>query len=354
MAAQTVGGKLQRIGLDHLKPDPENPRFPKHLQEAGEDDILEYLAAHYHPIEVARSISRHGYFESEPMIAIRAPGGGSRKDWIVVEGNRRLAALKGLSDRAVRARYPKKEEWQRLARSTSLPATFPVVVAPSRDQVAAILGYRHVSGIEPWGPLPKARFIASLIDEGRSFDDVASEIGESTTSVRSHYRNQAILDQASTDFKIDTTKMEEAFGTFTRAMNATALRDFIGAPAPRAVERGKKPLPEAKRMETKELLGWLFGNGKKAAIRDSREISRLAAVLQDPRALALLRQDRELSTAYFASAGAKETLLKRLENAEALLDVPADEARKQKSDKAVALAVTRVSKALASLKRRLK
>ena len=57
-----------------------------------DDDLLRFFDATFEPITVAESISRHGYFGSEPLVVVR-----ENDRWIVLEGNRRLTALLGLA-----------------------------------------------------------------------------------------------------------------------------------------------------------------------------------------------------------------------------------------------------------------
>ena len=63
------------------------------------------MAAAYDAITIAESIARHGYFESEPLVAVpyeaAYPGekrGERSGEYVVVEGNRRLTALRALAD----------------------------------------------------------------------------------------------------------------------------------------------------------------------------------------------------------------------------------------------------------------
>src|SRR5436190_24252332 len=96
MAATTpspAGGPIQELGLNVLDLDPENPRLDRRTVEGGQAGIAKVIAERYRAVEVATSIAEHGYFASEPLIAIKAD---SR--YTVLEGNRRLAALKGLTD----------------------------------------------------------------------------------------------------------------------------------------------------------------------------------------------------------------------------------------------------------------
>src|SRR5207247_388129 len=142
-------------------------------------------------LSIAESIARHGYFESEPLIAVPAAAaypdesrrGAAARRYIVVEGNRRLTALRALVDPDFRSSL-RGRRWAALPDDAELPADLPVLVVADRDQVAPILGFRHITGIAPWEPYPQANYIAELIDEsGRSFAEVADLLNRSVTEV---------------------------------------------------------------------------------------------------------------------------------------------------------------------------
>src|SRR5438046_2934606 len=80
------------IELDHLLLDPNNPRLdPQHNFQLDEQDrILQHIAEEFHLDELFDSIVASGrYWEHEPLIATH-----HGKKWIVLEGNRRLAAVR--------------------------------------------------------------------------------------------------------------------------------------------------------------------------------------------------------------------------------------------------------------------
>lgn len=171
-AAVKNPGKPLDVSLDELQFDERNPRLPEELADRSQDNLLVYITTEYHPLEIAKSISAHGYFPSEPLIVIK-----SDSKYVSVEGNRRLAALKLLSSPALAAtlNLPDADEWAEAAEGAQLPEKIPCILASSRDQVAPIIGYRHISGIEPWDPWAKARFLATLIDDSKlSFEKAAS------------------------------------------------------------------------------------------------------------------------------------------------------------------------------------
>src|SRR3954451_19845207 len=91
--SRPAGGPIEQLSLNVLDLDPENPRLDRRAVDGGQLGIAKVIAERYRAIEVAISVAEHGFFASEPLIAIKD---GQR--YTVLEGNRRLAALKGLSD----------------------------------------------------------------------------------------------------------------------------------------------------------------------------------------------------------------------------------------------------------------
>ncbi len=278
--------KAIELPLKDLHLDPLNPRLPEDLQETEEQTLLEYIAEAYNAIEVARSVARYGYFQSEPLIAVQENG-----RYVVVEGNRRLVALRILANPALARGLDMADEWAELAESERVPEEVPVVVAEDRKVVAPIIGYRHISGIEPWKPYQKARFIARFINvEKLSIDDVAILVGERPTDVAAHYRNYEIVSQARDKLHLDTSRVEGKFGVFTRAMSSQSLRQHIEAPASAEVMSGQPViLPDDKAENAKELFSWLFGDeDDDQVISESRDITRLGTVVGSEEGLKVL------------------------------------------------------------------
>lgn len=344
--AATVGGRLQHIALVDLLLDPQNPRLPRDIRGNTDQSALAvYIARRYHAVEVARSIASNGFFESEPLIAIKEDA-----KWRVVEGNRRLTALKGLAEPDLRKNFSNAKEWQRISRHANIPDKIPVVVAAEEKDIWPIVGYRHISGIEPWDPYAKAQFIADRVDSDVSWEKVAILVGESETSVRSHYRNFKINEQARDDFDIDVTNVEGQFGTFTRAMSSVPVRTFIKAPAPRDVKKKKAPLRGSEAARTEELLSWVFGvDDQEPVIDESRDLTELGIVLQDATATKVLQKTRDLEEAYLVSPGQRDDLAKRLRKAETLLRTTLPDVEVQREDGEIVDWVNRCNKAARAL-----
>ena len=361
-----VGGRLERHTLADLEPDHLNPRLPQRVQEESltPDEIYQYMDQTYDVIAIAESIARHGYFESEPLIAIPAAAaypdekrrGAAAKRLVVVEGNRRLTALAGLAHPQLRETLSPR--WARLPETVELPPDIPVLVMSSREQVAPILGFRHITGIAPWEPYPQAKYIADLIDkQKRSFPEVALLLNRGESEVRSFYRNYWVARQAQQELKIaDPERITDGFGVFTRAMQNPDVRDFIDAPSPSAVDPAYYPISDDKKDELAQLVTWLFGEPRKGkkeeatrprpgqVVTDSRQITAFGRVIANTKGRrALRRKGATLRSAQEAMRDPTDSLLRALRAAR-----DAAERAKANQPAAVKTALERLNKALES------
>src|SRR4051794_19709698 len=83
--------RREDVAVSDLLLDPLNPRLPEDLQGSPQGELLRYLYEEAVLDELIQSFSDNGYFEHEPLIAYRDR---RLRGWVVLEGNRRLAALK--------------------------------------------------------------------------------------------------------------------------------------------------------------------------------------------------------------------------------------------------------------------
>src|SRR2546426_12294080 len=93
IAPKTTG----KVPTELLDFDPENPRLIEDgIKNPTESQIILALADTADLSEVVESIAANGYIDIEPIIAMRV---GNR--WRVLEGNRRLAAIRILENPAL-------------------------------------------------------------------------------------------------------------------------------------------------------------------------------------------------------------------------------------------------------------
>lgn len=304
---------ITHMRLGDLNPDPLNPRLSLDDRErVDHDDLLVLLADEFDPLTIAESISRHGFFGSEPLIVCQEDG-----VWRVLEGNRRLTALMGLARADISIRFADAARWNTLnpSQTIDLDTQVPVLVADERGDADAVIGFRHIGGAMAWKPLQRAQFIAHLVDDQhQSFAEVADTVGEEEPSVRMLYRNQRILLDAKGLGREDLLRLGEArFGTYSAALNRTGLREFLGAAPVGQVHERRPQLTEPRLKDLVELFSWLYGiEGEKKVIRETRELSMLAAVVKRADALEELRRTRDLDAAYALTPAPNQSLIRQL------------------------------------------
>lgn len=318
-----AAGRVGEVKLSDLLLDDQNPRLPVSQHGKSQDDLAVFIEMGFDAFTVAESIARHGFFASEPLIVIQSETQGR---YVVIEGNRRLTAAMGLAFPAIRDQFATADRWRGLAAGGAWTGStmIPVVVETSRDACTPVVGFRHISGILQWKPYAQARYVATLVDSGKSYDEVHKLIGIARSRVADLYREQAIFDQAKR-LGIPTGTLETSFSLLEVAMGTTKLRDFVGAPLGTRFSPGSNPIPDSKVGALKELLGYIYGQeSQPPVISDSRQIAQLGNVIAEPRGLAALRAGETLESAKqkIADAGVdpKTRLKKRLETAASALN----------------------------------
>ena len=311
----TTYGETQFVEISKLKLDPENPRLPESKKGGSQIELAVTLDLGFDAFTVAELMASHGYFASEPMIVI--PDKNEEGFFVVVEGNRRLTAVKGLTDSNLRSQFLEPEKWNEIAKKCTLKSSdkLPVVLAKDRISVAPVIGTKHIGGILQWKPYPQARYIADLVDKyGMKTDEVAAMIGMQKNVVADLYREQAIAAQAK-EMGIETGNLESAFSLLTVAMKISKIREHVGAPTGTSLTPGAKPIPENKKEELRETLRFIFGaDGVEPVISDSRQISSLANCIASPAGLAVLRSGKSLEEAKQKIASSALSPMERLTN----------------------------------------
>src|SRR5437868_3103805 len=102
--------KTERISVATLQLDARNPRF-EIGSTPSQADLVRLLFTQHNALDVAKSIVRNGFFANEPLLGIKE---GTRVT--VVEGNRRLAALKALRNPAMLDGTPQRKAVEALVK----------------------------------------------------------------------------------------------------------------------------------------------------------------------------------------------------------------------------------------------
>lgn len=329
---------ITSMKIDDLLLDAQNYRFHR-KNGYTQRQLIEMLESEYELETIGESLADNGYFPEEPLVAI---SNGTGK-FVVIEGNRRLAALKLLLDPETRRWSVNKELWARLAARIQHPiSTVPVIVYENRKQLTTFIGYRHIAGVIPWNPLPKARFISELVDKTADFDEVAKGIGTRPSTVRTNYIAYKILDQA-VSFGIDTSQLEKNFGVFFRALSSAPIINYIGLRKNQAPSELNKPIHAKKRDELADVISFIHGSkSEPPVITDSRQLTKLGEILSNERATRVLKTTRDFAKAYTLSGGEERRLLDNLENASVYLDEVLIDLHRHKTNAKVISLIARI------------
>ena len=219
-----------RLSVASLFLDENNPRLGRETSGRAPHEIIQYLFDHDKALDVARSIAAHGYFESEPLLAVFE---GNR--YVVVEGNRRLAALKALKAPELLTGTIRKQV-ERLVSHTDLDAisTIPVTIAPNRRATDRLLSVRHIgTPVLPWQAENRANFILSRLDEGYSKDELHAELGFNEQEIQKARQTRAIAEMtralalpAKVKAKVDNPRVK-VFSTLERVFDSSVGRKFL-------------------------------------------------------------------------------------------------------------------------------
>lgn len=221
----------KRLSVANLHLDAKNPRLGRETTARTPREVVKYLFEHDKAIEVAQSIAARAYFPNEPLLAIREEG-----RTVVVEGNRRLAALKalkepGLLDGALR------KQLERLARQVEDPAAIvavPVTLAPSRRATDRQLAGRHIgTPVLPWQAENRASFILDKLGEGYTNDQLRDQLGFSFADIQAARQTRAIADMARSlelpeeiTAKLDSPRAK-LFTTLERVFDSSVGREYL-------------------------------------------------------------------------------------------------------------------------------
>jgi hypothetical protein len=279
--------KIETTSLDKLFLDAENPRLGRHNVDnrPNQDAVLE-LMKDWSLDELAVSFLENGFWVQEALIAVDEPVIKTKhQGLVVVEGNRRLAALKMIA--RTRSGLETGAKWKDLVAPFKAEAfkrleLIPYILMPSRKSVQAYLGFRHVTGIIPWNPAEKAQFIAHLIeDEKLTYEQVRRRIGSKLPAVRQNYISYKLLLQMENDGEqVAIDKVEERFSVLYLSLRTEGVQKYLHIDIAAEPNVARRPVPPARLKELTNFAKWLFGDEKnESIISDSRQVDDFGRVL---------------------------------------------------------------------------
>ena len=228
MAASSPN-KSPKVGS--LLLDPKNARLPPDRRSEDQRELLHALLEHEDVKGLASSIAKLGLFPNERIVVI-----ASGRRFIVLEGNRRLAAIRLLFNPELAPRDSLVKYYRKLSARANLAALtrLDVVLMPSRVAAAPIIAALHTGDAKKrWSSLQQARFYRELVDEGQTPEEIAEDVGVTLGQVRSYLRAEKLYRVALTLEYDDSVraKIEDPrfpLTTLDRFLDSRLGRTFLG------------------------------------------------------------------------------------------------------------------------------
>ena len=305
---------ITKVPVERLRLDRRNPRLIGEDEKASDEAIIARLYRSAALDELLQPISTNGYMDIESLIVIcgRDIANG---DLIVIEGNRRLAALRLLREPNLASR---------IASTQGFPITVPRIDEPlratldhvsvypvaNRERVRPLVGFKHINGPAKWDAYTKARFAAEWYKAGRSqgigLADIARSIGDRYNTIKRMISAIYLLEQAEREGVFDvedryTRRLN--FSHLYAALSRPQFAQFLGLESDWALHDPEPDQVPTERLgELRKMLIWIYGS-KKDGVRPvvqllNPDIKRLGEVLSHAQGRHVLETTRDLSAAH--------------------------------------------------------
>lgn len=229
-----------RLPVSQLLLDPNNYRFHDlsgyravanraRYAEAGVQDRALQLLQSTESFELGAlkdSILTNGFVPLEQIVVEKYSDNDGVPLYLVIEGNRRVAAVKTLlTDHdagAVDITEAIRPTVDRL----------PVIEVIGTDEERAayqqtLMAIRHIAGIREWGPYQQAKLVVELYERTGSFGAVAQQIGISAREVARRYRASKALQQMEDDDEFGEFASPRLYSFFHEAVSQPKVREWL-------------------------------------------------------------------------------------------------------------------------------
>ena len=293
------------LTLQQLLLDPNNPRFAE-LGDVHEpvpeirfdeprvqaDAYDRMKSKRFDVAELRDTIKTLGYLQVDRIVVRLWAGNveGESPKYVIVEGNRRVAALKWLMELHEAGRETFTDN--QLANFTHVPTLLLDEDRAPPSTRWIIPGLRHVSGIKTWGPFQRARAVFVMRDSGQTAQEVAQSLGLSTRAANQLWRSYLALEQMRDDEEYGEFVIPRMYSYFEEVIKRPNIRDWLGW------SDNETGFTSADRRH--EFYGWIVGETSEEddeeersdpKLSEAKSVRDLSRFLDDERALAVFRSE---------------------------------------------------------------
>ena len=255
-------------------------------------EAILYLVDNADVSELVQSITTSGWFDYEPLIVLKASN-------IVLEGNRRMAALRIIASPKLQAETGISIP----ADAAPYPDEVRVRLVDSKREARSFIGFKHINGAFKWDSLAKARFAAEWLDDEPDVKKISQELGDNHSTIVRLVNGWRVLEQAEDEGLFDRSAADKrvfAFSHLYTGLTRPGMRDYLGLEAREDGLLPQNPVKQEKFNELRSVTSWLYGQPNEPSIIRSQnpDLKRLVEVLANPRALSTLERTRDLTRSY--------------------------------------------------------
>ncbi len=295
----------REIHFSKLILDSQNPRIPKSKHDLKGIEIINFLLLEAATLELMQAIGENDFFQGEQLLVVPVID----DKYKVLEGNRRLASVLLLNNpelatvktASVRSVYENAK---------FRPQEIPCLVFNDEAKVRKYLGFRHITGIKPWGLSEKARYLHQLfldMFEGEKLNLACGELAKIIGSRRDYVKRVIIAYML---FRIvedegfygirDLNDTTFYVGYLSDSLSHSNIARYIGIDL-----SSESPIDNVSAKNLKKLIHWFFEKNEQNKTRikgKSADLNKLNAILDIEKSnnafKAFAEDGRSLDSAY--------------------------------------------------------
>lgn len=226
------------VSIENLYLDPNNPRYADITQRPF-DIPTEKVT--YHSVQgkaferilddrflvqqLKDSILKIGFLPVDRLVVMELEGNPGK--YLVIEGNRRLAAIKSLLEDRDNGEIDVPEDIEKTL--MNLPVLVIAEQDPrSRRYLARVFqGVRHLSGVREWGPYQQAQIVAMMLDEGKDLQEICDTLGITKRRANILRKCYYAMNQMKSDPDYDEYYRPNLFSYFDDLFRIRKLREWM-------------------------------------------------------------------------------------------------------------------------------
>src|SRR5450830_718309 len=315
LGCEDQGGKMSQlsdalvgkegVSIDLLLLDPQNPRFetPVAVDEAAFDslDIQEATKTmlgqpRFGVNDLAQSIRQIGFLPVDRVVVLEFDATstvattGTQK-YIVIEGNRRVAAIKLIL--AERRHRPISTELEESISTLDVLVLKPEICGMTPGNARDVIqGVRHISGVSGWGTYQQAVALRGVMNSSASThrltqSQAAAAVGLSVLETNADLNALGVYEQMVADEEYGPRAVPSIFSYFVEAVRKPAIREWL-----QFSDQDKAFHSEDRR---KLFYSWITPDDNSfQKIREALEVRKLVKIIPHSAALAALSNDDQI------------------------------------------------------------